>query len=152
MLSFVVTTHDPLCLKGLRPEEIIVLRRSPENEVEVGTDIPRIEHLRSDQILSSFLFNLRSTRGSGTAVAIARYSTLLGKEGRSPGEEAELQRLRESLQHELSSALTPMQRRIEEQILTAMSPASLQVEDSPERLEILRQLSELLPRSELEPA
>jgi hypothetical protein len=103
MLSFVVTTHDPLCLKGLRPEEIIVLRRSPENEVEVVTDIPRIDHLRSDQLLSSFLFNLRSTRGSGTAVAIARYSTLLGKEGRNPGEEAELQRLRESLQQELSS-------------------------------------------------
>jgi energy-coupling factor transporter ATP-binding protein EcfA2 len=152
MLSFVVTTHDPLCLKGLRPEEIIVLRRSPENEVEVVTDIPRIDHLRSDQLLSSFLFNLQSTRGSGTAVAIARYSTLLGKEGRNPGEEAELQRLRESLQHELSSAVTPMQRRIEEQILTAMSPASLQVEDSPERLEVLRQLSELLPASELEPA
>jgi hypothetical protein len=152
MLSFVVTTHDPLCLKGLRPEEIIVLRRSPENEVEVVTDIPRIDHLRSDQLLSSFLFNLKSTRGSGTAVAIARYSTLLGKEGRSAGEEAELQELRRSLQQELSSAVTPMQRRIEEQLLTAMSPESLQVEDSPERLEILRQLSELLQPSELEPA
>lgn len=148
MLSFVVTTHDPLCLKGLSPEEIVVLRQTPERQVEIVTDIPRIDHLRSDELLASFLFGLPSTRGSGTAVAIARYSSLLGKEMRSASEEEELHRLRQTLHGELSSAITPMQRQIEEKVLASISANSLNVEDSPERLEVLRQLHALLPPEE----
>jgi hypothetical protein len=96
MLSFVVTTHDPLCLKGLEGDEIVVLRQDPEHEFEIVTDIPRVKHLRSDELLSSFLVGLPSTRGAGTAVAIARYSSLLGKENRSSSDEEELLRLRTS--------------------------------------------------------
>lgn len=149
LLSFVVTTHDPLCLKGLRPEEIVVMRRTPEQELELVTDIPRIDHLRSDQLLSSFLFNLDSTRDSGAAIAIARYATLMGKPLRSVAEERELEQLRLRLAETLTSSVTPMQRQIEEQILSAISPQALQVEASPERLEILRQLSEVLQLSEV---
>ena len=152
MLSFVVSTHDPLCLKGLRPDEIVVLRRTPENEVEIVTDIPRIDHLRSDQLLSSFLFNLESTRGSGTGVAIARYATLLGKQERSASEEEELAQLRQSMRAELSSTMTPMQRHIEERVLATMSPEAIETDDSPERLEILRQLYDVLGTTEREPA
>ncbi len=148
LLGFVVTTHDPLCLKGLRADEIVVMRRTPEDQLEMVTDIPRIDHLRSDQLLSSFLFNLESTRGSGTAIAIARYAALVGKAQRGPAEEAELQQLKQLLADTLTSSVTPMQRQIEQQILSAIAPQALHVEASPERLEVLRQLNEVFDPKE----
>lgn len=155
MLNFIVTTHDPLCLKGLRPEEVVVLRRDQETGVDVVTEIPRIDHLRSDELLSSFLFGLPSTRGQGTSVAIARYAALLGKEARSNAEEQDLVTLRASLSEELSDAVTPMQRVIQERVLASISPETLgnmePATASPERLEILRQMSNLMGAGSKEP-
>ena len=143
-LSFVVTTHDPLCLKGLRSEEIVVLRKTDEREVEVVRDIPNIEHLRADQLLGSFLFNLPSTRGSGTSIAIARYSQLLGKETRSAEEERELAALNEQLDTHLSSALTPMQKTVEKAMRAALAPEAIAATEGVTHLEVLRQVQELL--------
>lgn len=143
-LSFVVTTHDPLCLKGLRSEEIVVLRKTDEREVEVIRDIPRIEHLRADQLLGSFLFNLPSTRGSGTSMAIARYSQLLGKRSRSAEEERELTALQVQLDSQLSSALTPVQRTVEKAMRAALAPEAIAETEGVTNLEVLRQVRELL--------
>lgn len=143
-LSFVVTTHDPLCLKGLRSEEIVVLRKTEEREVEVIRDIPNIEHLRADQLLGSFLFNLPSTRGSGVSVAIARYSQLLGKESRSAEEERELAMLNEQLDIQLSSALTPVQKTVEKALRAALAPQAIAATEGATNLEVLRQVRELL--------
>jgi hypothetical protein len=159
MLSFVVTTHDPLCLKGLRPEEIIVLRRTPEETIEVITDIPQIQHLRSDEVLSSFLFDLPSTRGSGTSMAVARYATLRGKTELSSLEQQELKTLEESLERELSNAASPMQREIEQHVHNTLAPGALLAGDgavarpaalSPEELEVRRQVRNLLAFDEEE--
>jgi hypothetical protein len=155
MLSFVVTTHDPLCLKGLRPEEIVVMRRTPEESIELITDIPQIQHLRSDEVLSSFLFDLPSTRGSGSSVAVARYATLLGKSDRSVGEQEELRELEAKLEQQFSNTASPMQREVEKVLRDAMvTPLSTSGSGegavssanslSPQELEMRRQLSEML--------
>src|SRR5262249_51789181 len=60
-VQFMVTTHDPLCLRGLHPGEIAVLRKAA-GSVSVEIVKESIDHLRADQLLTSPLFGLPLTR------------------------------------------------------------------------------------------
>jgi hypothetical protein len=60
-VQFVVTTHDPLCLRGVLDGEVTVIRRSPENQVVAITDLPPVQGMRVDQLLTSEHFGLGST-------------------------------------------------------------------------------------------
>lgn len=59
-IQFIATTHDPLCLRGLRNGEVAVMERS-RGRVHARTDLPPIEGMRVEQILQSECFGLRST-------------------------------------------------------------------------------------------
>lgn len=155
-LSFLVTTHDPLCLKGLELGEIVVLRRDEHNRIYAETDIPPVDHLRSDQLLTSFLFNLPSTRSSATGPMVARYSMLLGRETRNEAEQKEFEELRDQLSRQLSSAITPEQQRVEAAVKETLLRISDAQEDSGElrsdvALELRRQIAEILGQPETEP-
>src|SRR5262249_16482868 len=106
-LTFLATTHDPLCLKGLGPGEIVVLKRElrdvGDDTMYAETDIPPMTHLRVDQLLTSFLFDLDSTRDHLTGPMVARYSTLLSKAKRSVAEQREFEELKAALTRQLSS-------------------------------------------------
>lgn len=148
-LSFLVTTHDPLCLKGLGPGEIVVLRRDESHRIYAEADIPPIDHLRADQLLTSFLFNLPSTRSSAMGPMVARYSMLLGREPRSAAEQKEFEELREKLTRQLSSAITPEQVKVEEAVrATLLRTSDIPAEQGELRpdvaLEVRRQLAEIL--------
>jgi uncharacterized protein (TIGR02646 family) len=120
-LSFLVTTHDPLCLKGLFDREIVALRRGRTGLVSFATDIPSVDVLKTDDILTSKeLFELPSSRNRTSAVTIARYSALLNKTARTKHEESELKRLSKSIAEMLAGSLTPMQREIERVIKNVM--------------------------------
>jgi uncharacterized protein (TIGR02646 family) len=60
-LQFLVTTHDPLCLRGLRNGEVVTLQRTHRGQVFIRKDLPPIEGMRVDQILQSEYFGLRSS-------------------------------------------------------------------------------------------
>jgi hypothetical protein len=60
-LQFLVTTHDPLCLRGVGPEEIVLLRREGRSRVTALTGLPDPRGLRADQLLTSEYFGLDST-------------------------------------------------------------------------------------------
>jgi uncharacterized protein (TIGR02646 family) len=60
-VQFIVTTHDPLCLRGLRDGEVVVLRRTQRGRVFAVPDLPPVEGLRIDQLLTSEYFGLSST-------------------------------------------------------------------------------------------
>jgi uncharacterized protein (TIGR02646 family) len=126
-LTFVVTTHDPLCLRGLLPGEILVLRRSKEEVV--GTAVREsINHLRADQLLTSPLFGLAHTRDQSVEREIERCSELLGKAVRTTAEDAELRELQERLSSSLQVGETPTQRNIEQamkETLTSTEPERL---------------------------
>jgi uncharacterized protein (TIGR02646 family) len=151
-VSFIATTHDPLCLKGLDDGEIVVFRRDEERRVFAETGLPSVNDLRADQILTSPLFGLHSTRGDDAAAAIDRYAVLTGKELRSPAEEAERSALQGRLQQTISPQETELQRVVEraigETLLTQASTLGLQAatptDAAPELLELRRQLGELL--------
>lgn len=62
-LQFICTTHDPLCLKGFKEGEIVVLRKGKDGKVFMVNqeDLPNPEAMRADQLLTSTYFGLSST-------------------------------------------------------------------------------------------
>lgn len=147
-LSFLVTTHDPLCLKGLYDREIVVLRRGRRGVISFATDLPSVDALKTDDILTSKeLFELPSSRNRTSPVTIARYSALLNKPTHTANEKRELRRLGRVIREMLSGALTPMQREVEHVVATVMS--ELRAGNSGRQLktdvlaEVRRQVSEM---------
>lgn len=60
-VQFIATTHDPLCLRGMRGGEVQVLVRYEDQEVGVLTGLPDVRGLRAEQLLTSDYFGLSST-------------------------------------------------------------------------------------------
>jgi uncharacterized protein (TIGR02646 family) len=111
-LTFIATTHDPLCLRGLEPGEIVVLRRNNDQiNAEVITE--SVANLRADQLLTSELFGLYSTRDPDINAAIVRHAALSSAPSRSPDEETELQELSGLFTAKLQTGDTAMERAVE---------------------------------------
>ncbi len=96
-VQFIVTTHDPLCLRGMYDGEVFVLQRSPEDNVERIADLPSIKGMRAEQILTSEFFGLGSTDPE-TDARLVRYNRLAARiEDLNDDERAEMGRLRDAL-------------------------------------------------------
>jgi hypothetical protein len=88
-VTFIATTHDPLCLRGMDDGEVVVLRRvNAENGttpaglptlVEAQTSLPPIAELRVEQLLTSDLFQLHSTDDPGMDRQFAQIADLLAE-------------------------------------------------------------------------
>lgn len=76
-IHLIFSTHDPLTLRGLSREDVQVLRRLDDGNIVVGER----EHYREshdiDQLLTSDLFGLYSTRDPETEQAMQEYYDLL---------------------------------------------------------------------------
>ena len=154
-VAFLATTHDPLCLKGLNSNEIVVLRRDARRRIYAMTDIPPVEDLRADQILTSPLFDLRSTRGR-TPQTIRRYSELLQKKKKTREENAELDGLARKLDQMVGPAGDAAQQVAQQVLRTAFKSSNTrkQVLPAPARalarlnleieIEIKKELARLL--------
>lgn len=96
-VQFIVTTHDPLCLRGMYDGEVFVLQRSPEDNVERVENLPSIKGMRAEQILTSEFFGLGSTDPE-TDARLVRYNRLAARiEDLGEDERAEMARLRGEL-------------------------------------------------------
>jgi energy-coupling factor transporter ATP-binding protein EcfA2 len=61
-VQFIVTTHDPLCLRGLKKGEIAVFTKHPATKkIQALTDLPDPSGMNAEQLLSSQFFGLDST-------------------------------------------------------------------------------------------
>ncbi|BDW96649.1 hypothetical protein MACH10_23340 [Thalassospira tepidiphila] len=68
-VTFIVTSHDPLCLRGMHKDEVVVLRRTDSRSSELKlptstqtvTDLPNNRNWTIEQLLTADFFNLRST-------------------------------------------------------------------------------------------
>ncbi len=76
LMQFIITTHEPLCLRGLRQGEIALLTRE-NGKVTLIDDLPSPENLRIDQLLTSRLFGLESTIDPAIDGKFQRYYKLL---------------------------------------------------------------------------
>ena len=77
-IQFIVTTHDPLCLKSLGKGEITVIKKDSEN-IYVYDEVSSPAGLRVDQLLTSELFGLDSTIDPDIDEKFYNYYRLLAK-------------------------------------------------------------------------
>jgi hypothetical protein len=131
-VSFVVTTHDPLCLRGMATHEVLALRRTRRHGgpagampevVEPLADLPAIDMLTVEQLLTSDLFNLFSTDASDTENSIALTGDLLALERAkrlSDDDKAKLAELRVKLHAQVRRSIPIGSTRIERLIQDAV--------------------------------
>jgi hypothetical protein len=96
-VQFVVSTHNPLCLRGLLEGEVVVMRRGPDDQVSALTDLPPVEGLRVDQLLTSEHFGLDSTVDPEIDEMFEEYYRLLAARERSQAQEERLEQLKARL-------------------------------------------------------
>lgn len=99
-LQFIFSTHDPLCLRGMKEREVAVLRRDKRRRIYALEDLPRVDRLRVDQLLTSEHFGLRSTLDPELEDQVMRYEQLLAQSERSEQEERQLSDLIQELTDE----------------------------------------------------
>jgi len=123
-LQFITTTHSPLCAIGSAslPDEdcSLFLLEQEDDYVKASRRLRPPRGRRADQVLTSYLFGLASTRSDDFTQSIERYSALLAKDKRSEKEESELAELRKKLNEELGSAETPLQQLVGEAVRKAL--------------------------------
>lgn len=115
------------------------LRTEPDGTItSVEIDPRSLAGLRADQVLASDAFGLYTSRNPGSEDDMARYAELLGKEPRTEDEEAELGRLRESLEASLRTGESEAEREVEQAVdaalrdrVTKVKPELLDLEASP---------------------
>jgi uncharacterized protein (TIGR02646 family) len=71
-VQFIVTTHDPLCVRGMDDGEVVVLARNDEGRITALADLPDVSGMRVDQLLTSEYFGLFSTIDPDLHLEIAR--------------------------------------------------------------------------------
>ncbi|MDR6708313.1 uncharacterized protein (TIGR02646 family) [Novosphingobium sp. 1748] len=82
--QFLMTTHDPLVLRGLLRREVLVMTRDTEGQAEiVSPQMPDLEALSIDQLLTSQLFGLETTMDHTVASNLSRYYSLVSKQNPS---------------------------------------------------------------------
>lgn len=112
-VTFIATTHDPLCLRGMSEGEIVVLRRVEVStgttsaglqvQVEAQTDLPTTSELRVEQLLTSDLFQLHSTDDPEMDRQLAHIGDLLAREVNTLTDEE--RRIVERFNQDIASAL-----------------------------------------------
>lgn len=86
-ITFIVTTHDPLCLRGMRDGEVVVLskvaRQLPSGQIPLIVDrltqLPKVSALTVEQLLTSDLFSLFSTDDPEIEASLAKLGDYLAK-------------------------------------------------------------------------
>jgi 5-methylcytosine-specific restriction endonuclease McrA len=99
-LQFVVSSHDPLCLRGLHAGEVTVMKRDTNDRRGTPiaiTDLPSPDSLRVDQLLTSEYFGLSSTIDPEVEKLFERYYELLALRKPTARQNAELERLKTQL-------------------------------------------------------
>lgn len=97
-LQVIATTHSPLVVPSLKPNEIIRLRRQPGVK-GIIVDVPEYDltEYRVNQILASPLFDIGSSLGPEVEKIVASYTALASKDSRTEPEQLELERLASQL-------------------------------------------------------
>lgn len=110
-LQFIVTTHEPLCLRGLSHGEVAVLVRDQENSIRAldKSLLPDHNLLRIDQLLTSDLFGLINVLDEETEKTYEDYYALLAKpkQERTVEEEVKIQEYSATLAQKEMLGSTP---------------------------------------------
>lgn len=89
---FIFTTHDPLPLRSMKSNEVLILRHDAQGRIHADGAVSKIEGQVVDEMLTSNLFGLYSTYSEKVDGLFARYYSLLGmgEENLRPAQDEEL--------------------------------------------------------------
>ncbi|MDE8653881.1 AAA family ATPase [Novosphingobium album (ex Liu et al. 2023)] len=144
-VTFIVTTHDPLCLRGMASNEVLALRRMRRRDpgpdalpeiVEPLRNLPAIDMLTVEQLLTSDLFDLFSTDAADMEESLAQAGDLLALEKAGPLKPeaaTKLATLRAKLQHQIIHALPVGSTRVERLVQDAVESYLRKRRDTPSR-------------------
>jgi len=76
-LQFIITSHSPFIAQDMRPEDKIIVLKKHNGNVTVHEDAGFVTSWRVDQILTSSLFDMNTTRNVHIAAAEQEYQHLL---------------------------------------------------------------------------
>lgn len=93
-VQFILTTHDPLCLRGMGMGEVQVMLRDPDNRIGLAQGLPDVSGMRIDQILTSEHFGMQSTLDPDFQALFDRYNALLRESRERPELASEIDALR----------------------------------------------------------
>ncbi len=98
-INFIVSTHHPLCLRGAREGEILLLKEDIDKKVIAKKELPDPSSMRVDQILSSEFFGLNSLIDPEIEDQFNRYYKLLAQSEITPQEKEEIYALKDQLRN-----------------------------------------------------
>ncbi len=103
-LQFIVSSHSPFVAQDAGEADKIIVLRKEEGAVVAREGLDSVKGWRVDQILTSYLFDLESTRDASLAAVEREYQSLLDRQAQgeaAAGDEERLRELREWLdEHE----------------------------------------------------
>jgi hypothetical protein len=71
-VQFIVTTHDPLCLRGMDDDEVLVLQRVERGKIRALENLPSVKGMTAEELLTSDYFGLSSTTDPRLELELAR--------------------------------------------------------------------------------
>lgn len=77
LVQFISSTHDPLILRGLKNGEVLLMRRDPKKGSVADANLPPIEGMQVDELLTSRHFGLDSTTDPESDALYNEYYHLL---------------------------------------------------------------------------
>lgn len=133
-MTFIVTTHDPLCLRGMGEDEVVVLQRVASSEVaqvsrlpilvERITDLPAVANLRIEQLLTSDFFQLLSSDDAASDRKLAHIGDLIAAKARgalAPEDEAVLSAFEADIASALPVGSSEVHRMVQEAVAEYLS-------------------------------
>jgi len=96
-LRFIVTTHEPLCLRGLQEGEVILIQLDTEKNIHAVQNLPSPSRMRIDELLLSQHFGLSTVYDPTKEFLLSEFFTLAAKQDRNQQEEERLKQLQEQV-------------------------------------------------------
>ncbi|MCU6456016.1 AAA family ATPase [Sphingomonas sp. A2-49] len=134
-MTFIVTTHDPLCLRGMGSGEVVVLQRIAASDsalesrlpivVERMTSLPDAADLRIEQLLTSDFFQLFSTSDAASDRRMAKIGDLVRRRAEGDVLSDEERKVLDEFERDIASALpvgsSEVHRMVQEAVATYLA-------------------------------
>jgi hypothetical protein len=122
-VSFIATSHDPLCLRGMAKDEVLVLERVPGEAADSNlpvftqtlTNLPDNENWTIEQLLTAEFFQLRTTESNEAEKRAARIEDKLAQ-GLSSSDDPEIAEYLAELSRDLPIGHTEVHRLVHDAI------------------------------------
>jgi predicted ATPase len=99
-VQFIISTHDPLCLKGFDEGEVILVKENEFGKSEIISNLPSPDAYRVDELLTSPMFGLSSTIDPEIESDMVEYYDLLSRSSLSKSELNRLDILKSNLKEQ----------------------------------------------------